>query len=439
VLAGLCCAGLVATVGVTGASGSRGIAAPDLPGGGEPLSAAEALKQDTELLAGKYGLTAAQVAQRLDLQAAADGLRSSWSQQVLVDAYAGGIMDSSSDGPRAILYFKEAVPQVVRSQLADSGISGVELRGGQRYSWTELVARANALHDAVAALGFDEIVSTVDVATQRIVVELALRPDRPALRGTALREALVIPSTAADPDGRPVAVDTAGLATTGDIEIIERPAGTSLSRLHHGYGGASVRASGSFQCTSGFVVRRSSDWLEGVLTAAHCEGINQIDQNNSNGGLARDLTFSAPFQREHVGFYGDVEWHSTSHDDFPEFWSSGCCRRTVLNTISNLNIDVGDLVCKYGRKTGSDCGTVSKTHHSATFTWGACGCKVTAYNMVTVSDAVADVGDSGGPWFLGNTAWGVHHGATGFGSSADMVFSKIRNAENALGVFVQTG
>jgi hypothetical protein len=52
---------------------------------------------------------------------------------------------------------------------------------------------------------------------------------------------------------------------------------------------------------------------------------------------------------------------------------------------------------------------------------------------------VADVGDSGGPWFLGNTAWGVHHGATGFGSSADMVFSKIRNAENALGVFVQTG
>ena len=72
---------------------------------------------------------------------------------------------------------------------------------------------------------------------------------------------------------------------------------------------------------------------------------------------------------------------------------------------------VGDPVCKYGRTTGYTCGTIesktydpdgSETQFAATFIY------------VDGGDVnLSEPGDSGGPWFYGTSAYGIHHGGLG--------------------------
>jgi len=74
-------------------------------------------------------------------------------------------------------------------------------------------------------------------------------------------------------------------------------------------------------------------------------------------------------------------------------------------------MNLGDPVCKYGRTTGYTCGTIetkqfdpdgSGTLFNATFIYVDGG-------SVNLSEGE----DSGGPWFYGTTAYGVHKGGSG--------------------------
>jgi len=47
-------------------------------------------------------------------------------------------------------------------------------------------------------------------------------------------------------------------------------------------------------------------------------------------------------------------------------------------------------------------------------------------------------GDSGGPWFWINTAWGVHKGDVLMSGSSRNVWSQGRWVNNALGVSIRT-
>ncbi|MGI9610126.1 MAG: hypothetical protein ACR2NL_07505, partial [Acidimicrobiia bacterium] len=264
------------------------------------------------------------------------------------------------------------------------------------------------------------------VRTQAVTVEVARLPEKPDLRAAGLRDAILAELEKA-PLSEKVRFDA------DELHIVEHQAGTVFTNLEHGYGGAMMRLSNDdFECTSGFVVRRSSDWLEGVLTASHCEGLTQMDENNTEGGT--NLTFSAPWKGEHIGAYGDVEWHSTTHDDFPQFWATDYVRHTQRGRVYNFQIGLNDDVCRYGRSTGLDCGVVDNVNVSHTFTW--LGQTVTAQNLARTANMTSTGGDSGGPYFVGGTAWGIHHGS--FPITGSRYFSKIQNAELAFGVFVQT-
>ena len=394
------------------------------------LTQEEALEHDATAIAKKEGIEVDAAKDRLALQFAVDDLVDSLPQSVIEASYAQHRMNHSEASPGAIIYFKGDVPAEAQLLVQKANASGIELRGGMEYSWLEMVARQNALHDAALKLGFTDISTQFDVATQRLTLEVALQVQRSDLTGTELRDA-VVAELASLPASERVAL------AADELEIIEYDPGTGMVELQHGYGGASLFSGSQFYCTSAFVVRRSSDWLEGVLTAAHCEGINQIAQNNTSGGV--DFTFSAPWKAEHIGNYGEIEWHSTTHDDFPQFWSGNAFRRTVIGRISNAAIGEGDYVCHYGRNDSPyryDCGNVTIVNSSKTFPWN--GQNVTAYNLTDVGNGVTCYGgDSGGPWFNINTAWGVHQGIRP--QTSDCIFSKIQNAETAFGVFVQTG
>ncbi len=62
---------------------------------------------------------------------------------------------------------------------------------------------------------------------------------------------------------------------------------------------------------------------------------------------------------------------------------------------------MGSQVCKQGKTTGYTCGTISTISYCAS---GACTWVRVAGNGTNLSEG----GDSGGPWFSGNTAYGSH-------------------------------
>lgn len=58
-------------------------------------------------------------------------------------------------------------------------------------------------------------------------------------------------------------------------------------------------------------------------------------------------------------------------------------------------------VCHYGRKSGYKCGYIESKNYQPNFA----GHNAT---FIEVRSADTQNGDSGGPWFLGNSAYGIH-------------------------------
>ncbi|WP_440088939.1 S1 family peptidase [Streptosporangium sp. LJ11] len=391
------------------------------PDDGALTTPEEALERDATAVAGLAKVSVSEAKRRLTIQQRITKLVESLPEDVRAQSYAGGRFDFTANRP-ATLYFKGRIPDSVRAGT----IPEVELTGGMKYSFDEMVARQNALHAAAKDLGFTQVRSDFDLVTQRIGLTLALQREQPDLRGRALQDKL----TARVAGGRLALRDS-------DFSIEELAPGARLTVPSTGYGGSILRSGGAYACTSAFVVRRTSDQAEGVLTAAHCEGINQMDQNNSVGGVVS--TFSAPFVSEHIGANGEVEWHTTTgHDDVPEFWDTFSTRRTVTSRIASSGYMSGAYVCHFGRTSGTTCGAINNPSVSIQFAWGGCGgCTKTASNMVGVSGAASLPGDSGGPWYVLNQALGVHHGYDPV--TLDVFFSPIERAENQFGVKVQFG
>lgn len=142
-------------------------------------------------------------------------------------------------------------------------------------------------------------------------------------------------------------------------------------------------------CTSGFVVKQNS--LRGVATAAHCS-----DQQSMNG-VALNYVFA------HNGTYGDMQWHTRSGDWFPDDFLAGNATTWNANNrdvAGNGYPVVGQDVCKNGKNGFRDCDVIKALGHCHN---GAC-------NLVRVYQRQAEGGDSGGPWYWGNAAYGLHKG-----------------------------
>ncbi len=75
----------------------------------------------------------------------------------------------------------------------------------------------------------------------------------------------------------------------------------------------------------------------------------------------------------------------------------------------------GTYLCRYGRRTGQKCDAIWT--YNVTVTWGG----NTYQRLVAMVLDQANGGDSGGPWYKGNEAFGIHHGwAIVDGFSRDM-------------------
>jgi hypothetical protein len=153
-------------------------------------------------------------------------------------------------------------------------------------------------------------------------------------------------------------------------------------------------------CTTAFVVTNGE--ANAITTAAHCpDQLTYVDRDGSNTVLPMIGSWGAA--------YRDVQINGSPNSPEPLFYSNrgaGASRRLVSwrNVASTR---AGDFVCHYGESSGYSCATVELTDYAPP--GDLCGgpCSPT---WVTVRGPNCVAGDSGGPVFSGDIAFGIAKG-----------------------------
>ena len=158
-------------------------------------------------------------------------------------------------------------------------------------------------------------------------------------------------------------------------------------------------------CTSGWTVVNTNTGVEGMANAGHC---------GDNEKLTHHSTVTLNLQAQKNADSQDVQWYTTPGlDDKKQFRAWDDHSVQAVNARKHRDgMVINQTVCHYGKTTGRACGTIidksldpNDIGHTGTFN--------ATFIRVEVSDAdETALGDSGGPWFLYDTAYGIHKGST---------------------------
>ena len=153
-------------------------------------------------------------------------------------------------------------------------------------------------------------------------------------------------------------------------------------------------------CTTAFVVTNGE--TNAITTAAHCpDQLTYIDRDGSTASLPMIGSWGAAYQ--------DVQINGSPDSPLPLFYSNRGAG-TLRQLVSWRNVAstrAGDYVCHYGESSGYSCATVELTDYAPP--GDLCGgpCSPT---WVTVKGPNCIPGDSGGPVFSGEVAFGIAKG-----------------------------
>ena len=294
---------------------------------------------------------------------------------------------------RATLGVKEGLNKQVAALASNLPI---DLEVTQHVGWSEKEIRTagESLHAAVrSASNGAEVHTDIDSEAGRVNVSVE---GQPALAGLApgrlSNHAAVAQAAARVPAGVSVSIDE-GAVLSGGLDTV--------------YGGGHLSS-----CTAAFSVR-SSSYANGLLTAEHC-GNTQSYSGRSVLKFRAALTKSS----------GDVQWHSSSETASPSFYYTRGSRRSITST---ANAVPGQSLCKYGKTTSNTCDEVYKTGQ----------CRGEYCNLIMTHRRKADGGDSGGPWFWGNTGYGIHSGWKTYLFIKRDMFTPVRSTATRLGLTVK--
>ena len=153
-------------------------------------------------------------------------------------------------------------------------------------------------------------------------------------------------------------------------------------------------------CTTAFVVTNGE--TNAITTAAHCpDDLTYVDRDGSTVDLPMIGSWGAA--------YRDVQINGSANSPDPYFYSNrgaGTLRR-VVTWRNEASTRAGDFVCHYGESSGYSCSVVELTDYAPP--GDLCGgpCSPT---WVTVRGPSCVPGDSGGPVFSGEVAFGIAKG-----------------------------
>lgn len=320
------------------------------------------------------------------------------------DIFIGSAL-ATEPGADPRLYVKGPADAALLALVKAAG-RRIEIVDDQPFSFEELEARKVRVHDALVAMGFDQVSTSINIAGRGVI------PAGIWSAGGVRSDASTILAALPSP-----------LRSSVDLTVNSEP----IAGEDAAFGGMRTKATSTgFLCTSGWTVRSDVTLAFGVTDAGHCGSMNRIVDPAT--GVAHAMTFKA----EHLGGYGDVEWFTTGQVEEGLFYAGPSTIRPVLYLEARAGISVDETVCLYGRSSNfrncdSDVQDVSQRCTNAGITYD---------RMILMDADIGSGGDSGGPWFYDNRAFGAHHGPCGGVPGRDS-FSVADLFDEALSIRVQ--
>ena len=190
------------------------------------------------------------------------------------------------------------------------------------------------------------------------------------------------------------------------------------------YGGLPISG-----CTSGFAIINNGIGDKGIVTAGHCPNTQTYSGVN------------LPFKSQVTAGAYDEQWNG--RNTFTAInrirWQPDQQTRDITAKKIRSNMVVGETVCKYGSTTFYTCAEiVSKNYQPTSCISGATGSYVYVHRNGV---GMADLGDSGGPVFFANVAYGIVNCKAQYQSSpplADLIFMTSDAIEFGLGITIMT-
>ena len=345
-------------------------------------TASEALAQDASAYARRYQVTPDEAVARLRaLQASAaitDRMRQGFGERLV------GISIEHQPALRIAVLLTGTGPVADTSIAVEGMVLPVLFRTGATASGDDVIRAMLQRGPQLAALLPNARGMGLDPRTGELVVLVravdAARPDLAAIRARA--EALT---------GVKVRFDLADRT----VENLSLAGGARIEGVHPADGRR-------YACTTGFVVTDGT--RTGLATAAHCP--DAVEYKDADG---------VPIPLEFAGQWGartqDVQVNVGPADQ-PLFYAdrrSGSLRRLGAAR-SRLSTRAGEWLCHYGESSGYSCAEVELVHFAppGALCGGAC-----APTWVTVRTNDCRSGDSGGPVFSGDVAFGITKGGSG--------------------------
>ncbi len=370
------------------------VAVGTVPGGVSPghddeeiQSPAQAFESDLKATAEAKGWTIAQTRAHFQSNDAVDRIARRVHQE-RPDIFIGSIMATDPKGAPS-LYIKGPAPKWVRDLAADAAAT-VRIVDEQPYSRDQLHERAEKVLAALLDMGFEQATTAYDLAAGGMIEADVLRT--PGV--TDVRSKIL--------EGIPQSLRSSVDLRVGDNRFDDGD---------HARGGTKIYRSGhpGHYCTSGYSVEHLTNGKKGVVSAGHC-GYANPDPPPAVLSLNRmhtDDPHTMDYQDEHRGWWGDVEWYTTNATEQAKFRASPTEVREVVWREQVADIGQDDAFCLYGKTSDKKiCGVAVHRVDKQ------CCCTPTGnyHHLVIMKDDVGEPGDSGGPWYIFNTAVGVHHG-----------------------------
>lgn len=363
------------------------------------------LLENAQSYAADYGVPVEEALRRLQVQGAlAETLAA--IETATRDRFAGAWLEHT---PAFRLVVRltgsdKELPNEARSLVAQSAVP-IEWISGAQAPLSQLVDKL-AMAPASLRTRYSQLAGVdIDVKSGEVVLFIEQQDGAKAAQDAT---AVTIQREAQELLGLPVRV-----------EVVDAPAGDGHTR-----GGAHLTS-----CTSGFVVRHPATGTTGYITAGHCGNTQTYFEY---GGVSYASTFISEIRDADQ----DVQWHTTSHPEYPHFYADSTTSYRLLQAQLNRSGQViGGFVCHRGKTTGYSCGTIaSKTFQP---TWAnACFGVTCASVWIRVQGANLKCypGDSGGPWFLNNTAYGIYKGQSSSGPAVGNCNWAVYSAADYFGI-----
>lgn len=142
-----------------------------------------------------------------------------------------------------------------------------------------------------------------------------------------------------------------------------------------------------------------------MLTAGHCKNAQHYYWFSGGG------PFAMSFKSEVRSDRADLQWHTTTAQGIEALFHAN----STVTARPQQGVGVGlvdQSVCRRGKVTGYACTTVTSITYKPVYENACPGTTCKPVFSLTAGAGVQQ-GDSGGPWFLGNTPHGITKGVVG--------------------------